>query len=163
MIISSLRLSNHGIANPTEDAIFIANAVAWASLELNYSLISATIPVLRPFISNLSTSFGVGHSSSGNGYGGYSTGSNAQTSGQQHQVKTTEFEMASLKRITRKTWESETAERNDGVCFSNAQATGRASTSQHANGGPPGEDGISVGSNDSQKLIIRKDVSWEVK
>jgi hypothetical protein len=162
VIIPSLRLSNHGIADPTQDAIVIAHAAAWASLELNYSVISATIPVLRPFISNLSTSFGVGQGSSGNGYGGYSVGSNVQPDVHRRQAKTTAFEMASLKPISKSDWDSKATGGSNGTCFSTAQAIEKTRASQDACGAHRGDDGISVGSNDSRKLIIRKEVAWQV-
>jgi hypothetical protein len=162
VIIPSLRLSSHGVVDPTEDAIVMAHAVAWASLELNYSLIPATIPVLRPFISNLSTNFGVGHGSSSNGYGGYFNGSNAQPDEHQRQTRTTAFETAPIECVPKNCWDNEATGRSNGTCSSNAQAIGKASASQDTSGMHCGDDGISMGSNDSQRLIIRKEVTWEV-
>jgi hypothetical protein len=163
VIIPSLRLSNHGIADPTQDAIVTAHAAAWASLELNYSLISATIPVLRPFINNLSTSFGVGQNSSGNGYGGYSVGSGVQPDEHRRQIRTTAFEMVPIERIPRNNWDGEVTGQSNGMCFSTAQAIGKPSASQDASGIHCGDDGISMESNDSQKMIITKEVTWQVK
>jgi hypothetical protein len=52
--------------------------IVWTQTELGYSIISATIPILRPFMHNLNSHFGgMGKTSNGYGYGyGYEHSSN---------------------------------------------------------------------------------------
>ena len=59
VIVIVLRFAADKSQDTTWDGVVLAHAMIWTAIELNYCLISATIPVLGPFISNLSTSFGV--------------------------------------------------------------------------------------------------------
>ncbi|KAK5674398.1 hypothetical protein LTS10_012786 [Elasticomyces elasticus] len=54
IVIVALRLASfnqRGFA--TDPTLYQAEFISWTSTELNYSLISATIPIIRPFVNNL--------------------------------------------------------------------------------------------------------------
>lgn len=142
----------------TWDGIVLAHAIIWTAIELNYCLISATIPVLGPFISNLSTSFGVTQDSSGTGYGDRSVNECQGRGG------TGTFELmpvrATCKRKRHRTLDFP-ENTGQGTYTSDVQGNGGSDAPQserksHA------DDGLSVESNDSQKLIIKKEVTWHV-
>ena len=164
------------ITNPTlPEDLFIV----WTQTELNYSLISATIPSLRPFVTNLNTQFGgLGDAESGNGYryrSGFVT----------HMRSNDSYHMSNLKSVDRGNIRDEhtatqSADGPDGQ--SNAYSygilvpsTGVGVSNSHSGGkrnaarlGKPGKeeingDATSVGSNDSKRMIIRKDVSWKLE
>ncbi|KAH7126564.1 hypothetical protein B0J11DRAFT_459762, partial [Dendryphion nanum] len=58
--------------NPNRGAA-ISTAIVWQQIQISYSLISATIPCLKSFISSFDTKFGMGD---GSGQGQYNYGSN---------------------------------------------------------------------------------------
>jgi hypothetical protein len=180
IIIIAFRLSTFNkaglITNPTllEDRFIV-----WTQTELNYSLISATIPSLRHFVTNLNTQFGgLGQTESGNGYGyGGGSGIHVRSNGC--------YQLSNLKSVDRANIRDEhTATQSaagldgqsnaysysiwvpsTGVDVNNSHSGGKRTTTKS---GTPGEENIngdatSVGSNDSRRMIIRKDISWEVE
>lgn len=44
----------------TDPTLLQSEFIVWTSTELNYSIISATFPILRPLVSNFNTSWGGG-------------------------------------------------------------------------------------------------------
>ncbi|KAF2165943.1 hypothetical protein M409DRAFT_55306 [Zasmidium cellare ATCC 36951] len=59
--IVALRLANYSKNGQHNDPTFLESEfVVWTSTELNYSIISATFPILRPLVNNFNTSWGGG-------------------------------------------------------------------------------------------------------
>ncbi|KAK0246632.1 hypothetical protein LTS09_018226, partial [Friedmanniomyces endolithicus] len=165
IIIVGLRLASFnekGFAtNPT---LLQAQFIVWTSTELNYSLVSATIPIVRPFVNNLSTNYGGGQGSGSNNHTSRS-GGNYVRAGEGMSDNGT-FEMSSMPRSKR--------QRNSDLQGLNGHVYGVRCYGVQGGGQQPGTvgnghalktvngDTTSVGSNDSEKMIIRKDVTWHV-
>ena len=64
----------------------MSTAIVWQQLELSYSLISATIPCLKSFISSFDTNFGMGDGSSEGQYN-YSSGNNGSQTNSRSQIE----------------------------------------------------------------------------
>lgn len=164
------------ITNPTllEDLFIV-----WTQTELNYSFISATILNLRPFVNNLNTQFGgLGEAESGNGYG-YGSGSGI------HMRSNGSYQMSNLKSVDRSNIRDEYAATQSAGCWDgqcnaysygiSVPSTGVGVGNSHSGGKKnaaklekPREEDIkgdatSVGSNDSRRMIIRKDMSWKLE
>jgi len=169
----AFRLSNFNkagrISNPTlREDLFIV----WTQTELNYSLISATIPTLRLFVKNLNTQLGgVGPAGSGNEQG-YGYGSNPDS----HLRSNGNYQMLNLKSANRRTIRDEHTTDQLAGGQSNAHGYGMNHTGTGVNNNQGGQiiepksreennsgDAASVGSNDSRRMIIRKDVSYKVE
>ncbi|KAK4506415.1 hypothetical protein PRZ48_000145 [Zasmidium cellare] len=57
--IVALRLKSFNRSGQTSDPTLLeAEFIVWTSTELNYSVISATFPIMRPFVNNLTTNYG---------------------------------------------------------------------------------------------------------
>ncbi|KAK5713379.1 hypothetical protein LTR17_017624 [Elasticomyces elasticus] len=163
IVIVALRLASfnqRGFA--TDPTLYQAEFISWTSTELNYSLISATIPIIRPFVNNLSTNYGGGQGSSGHGRAGWSGGSYVRTGSNTKDNST--FELSSVQRSKR--------QRNsdlpglEGPSYGVQVQGGKSQAPMTGNGGAReagNGDATSVDSNDSQKMIIRKDVTWQVE
>jgi hypothetical protein len=116
--------------------------IVWTQTELSYSIIAATIPSLRPFIKTLATNYGANPT---NGYGSaYGNGTDMHSG---------DYQMSSLRPKRKgdeykyRIWSA----RNGG-------GTGGEPSAGAANRA----DAVSVGSSDSQRMIIKKDFVWEV-
>lgn len=150
--------------NPTirEDLFII-----WTQAELDYSIISATIPILRPFMQNLNSQFGgMGKTSNGYGYG-YEHGSNRgyQLSNMQSSSKSktrNEVDPKSTGGLDPQphdyNYEIWANNENQGQVPQERKMERRTPSKDEING-----DATSVDSNDSQRLIIRKDVTFQVR
>lgn len=130
--------------------------IVWTQTELSYSIISATIPALRPIMHTLNTQFGgLGENSEGYGYGyGYEHGSQS-------------YQMSKLKSIDKKsTLNDRTVDEPTHVHEQDNTDSWMPSTGVAArNGRAPRQtnsDGTSVDSNDSRQMIIRKDTSYQI-
>ena len=137
------------VADPTLELCLFA---VWTQTELIWSLISATIPSLRPFLRGLSTAEGTIFESP------------AYPDSKQ---QTSSYMLSNLSKARRGTYRksrSETAP--DELCLRPGYDEGSNSVTVEAR---PGEgrkavaqDSISVGSDDSQRMIIRKEVIWTI-
>jgi len=152
--------------NPTiREDLFIV----WTQAELNYSIISATIPILRPFMQNLNSQFGgMGTTSSGYGYG-YENGSNRgyQLSDMQSAGKSKVRNEVDPTKSTGGL-DPQPHDYNYEIWSNNesqAQVPPETKTEQHRTHSKDETNGdaTSVDSNDSQRLIIRKDVTFQVR
>lgn len=151
--------------------------VVWTQTEMNYSLIAATIPSLRPFASNLNTQFG----GLGEGESAYGHSGSRSSTKDRHDSDAT-YRMSTTKSIasSNDTRKSVTTTGRPSVSkFSGNPADHYSYDIQAAN--PPGnEKGIttrqglsideimttdshSLGSHDSQHLKIMKEVTYRVE
>jgi len=115
----------------------IIHVLVWQQTLLSYTLISATIPNLKAFLQSLSTNWGIDWGYSSNAYGTNGT-----------------FELSNIKRsgagASHAGSEAHYPSQTRGAKFTTTvNSTGR--------------DQVSVGSHDSQDLIIRKDTQWVVQ
>lgn len=136
-----------------------ASYIVWTETQINYSLISATIPILRPFINTLSTNYGIGaateYSASASGN---ATVSNA-------------YMMSSLRSDRRKSRQDSIARgqepgrtfKAETNAFAYSGKAGEASTGDSRLSSRIDKDAESRASNESQRMIIRKDVEWDVQ
>ena len=165
------------IPNPT---LFEAGFIIWTQAELCYSLIAATIPTLRPFVTNLNTQFGALGAAEGRGDYEYGDGSD-QNSHQLSKLRsgTKSADPSSAKRsFTRDPNFATThaaASTLDGKSdlYSYGVWTEAATEDESKKRGgkrifsglveeKPKGDATSVKSNESKRLVIRKDVTYEV-
>ncbi|KAJ9669586.1 hypothetical protein H2201_000453 [Coniosporium apollinis] len=125
--------------------------IIWHQVELGYSLIAATIPCLKSFIKSFDTGFGLEVGYNTHPYGsansrGYANGTKGGQS----------FQMSSLKG-------------SESTKDSSPQTLGqlrpeqiRNTTNIYHENDPPRED-ASITSGNSQEMIIRRDVQWDVR
>ncbi|KAK6399015.1 hypothetical protein LTR65_000573 [Meristemomyces frigidus] len=140
--------------------------VVWTVTEINYALISATIPILRPFINSLSTHYGIGaateYSVSGSRSQGNAYALSTLKSGGGQRVSRFQNTLTSGNR----------AERGVPLTFESSSNTFAYAGKNVANASSSAERGAvrgkdvdkdSIGSNDSQRMIIRKNVEFTVQ
>lgn len=146
--------------------------IIWTQTELNYSIISATIPILRPFMNSLNSQFGgMGKGFNGYGYGyGYSKEDSSKDG----------YKLSSLKAANKRTSRIETQEPRTTAALDpnghdynfeiwapndeSAQGTGSKKVENaQVLKDEHNADATSVDSNDSQRLIIKKDVTFQVR
>lgn len=137
--------------NSPNPAVAYSSVVIWHQVQIGYSLIAATIPCLKSFIKSFDTGFGLEIGYSANPYGSqvsrqYGNGTKGQQS----------FQMTSLKG-------------SESTKESSPQSLGQLRPEQIKNttniyheNEPPRED-ASVTSGNSQEMIIRRDVQWDVR
>jgi hypothetical protein len=147
--------------NPTfSECLF----VVWTQAELNYSIISATIPNLRPVMNSLNTQFG--------GLGPMSSdyyGSGRRTN--------TNYELSNLRSAASKNSVSKNMANQDSAALEGRSAAKYREVWVSGSNVPgtegPADDGrnttrqisgdaTSVGSNDSRRMIIRKDQTFDI-
>ena len=118
----------------------------WTQTELSYSIIAATIPSIRPFIKTLATNYGT---SPADGYGsGYGTGyGNVSESDNQPGG----YELSTLR------------PKGDGDEYNYRIWSGKSGSGTEVRPQIVTKaDAASVGSSDSQRMIIQKNLAWEV-
>ena len=143
-----------------------AQFVAWTSTELNYSLVSATIPILRPFVNNLATHYGAGHGQRSDGYGTGSAGNTYNLSAGREMKDKESIPMKSLNRSENRGYERDGVNGHASTGYASGVVTGKRAIVERCDGDSSQAahaDATSVGSNDSQKMIIRKDVTWHIQ
>jgi len=169
-------------SDPTFDTVLF---VTWTEVELAYSIMAATIPCLKPFVSQLNTYYGSTQPLSNAASGAFSKGSpNGSYGLRQFSSKMAKSEKsrkgtaksAARSRIVgtagrqgdelmdfphKSTYDglsiSHKMLRGDSVCHTASANMGRNS------GNPKAGDGGSTWSNDSQQMIIRKEVCYSVE
>lgn len=141
MIIAiAFRLANFNTVGLTTNPTFLQDKfIVWTQTELGYSIMAATIPSLRPFIKTLATNYGA---TPANGYGsGYGSGTGNGTDGD---TQSSAYQMSNLR----------PKGKGDEYKY-RIWSGGESSAANRA-------DAASVGSSDSQRMIIKKDLIWEV-
>jgi hypothetical protein len=124
--------------------------VVWTQVELHLSIISATIPVLRPVVNNLNTSYSsLGPIVSSTGYG--SSNGAYKLSTLQPQTSVTGRFNATLTSIENvgQTSKADTAS-SAFACIKTVKRRANPETD-------------SIGSHSSEHMIIRKQISWRVE
>lgn len=147
----ALRLANHDQAGLTTDPTFREVLfVVWTQVELHFSIIFATIPILRPVINSLNTSYSsLGLAGSSNGYGSKGT-----------------YELSALRRPGSRITEEATTQRESrigGAPTASANAFAFSSARNRATKEEDGPDTNSIESQSSEQMIIRKQMSWIVE
>lgn len=164
------------IAQGTDFFLLADLFVVWTQTELNYALISATIPMLRPFANNLNTQFGgLGEGESSYAYGSHNKSSNKDKT----LVSTVSYQMSKLRSTTSQRENTEAdATTVSGPTFSGTRDFSRydihskepetssvSSLAQRRPGaGNVTGDARSVASNESQQqLMIKKEITYKVE
>lgn len=152
--------------------------IVWTQTELNYSLISATIPTLRSFISKLNTQFGgLGEGEGEGAYGnGYSKGSSKKSSKLNDSFQMSNLSSVKTQKDTQKVGKPSTFKGNllesPEIYEYNIQTSSTVPdwsiSKASSRGSPSGQnlmavDARSVDSNDSQQLMIRKEIMYTVE
>nr|OQO10335.1 hypothetical protein B0A51_18303 [Rachicladosporium sp. CCFEE 5018] len=160
IVIVALRLSSFDESGMRLDPTLLeAQFIAWTSAELNYSIISATIPILRPFIATLSTTYGGQGGFSGDAYGSsWSGGKGSSSAARGGATRSIPMNLLNRSRNGRNTTRSWLEGDKEGAGTSTAHAEHPTYGTRQKDIG----DATSVESDDSQRMIIRKDVSWNV-
>jgi hypothetical protein len=160
IVIIAFRLSSFDTDGLPEDPTLLESQfITWTSAELHYSLVAATIPILRPFMSNLSTNYGAGQGPESSAYGQGTTRSNGHSTTRPHDKRASAqgFEMRSM--IGRSEGIKQQPEfrtdRPQGVARTRSPFGYSFDRTKDADAG-------STASNESQKMIIRKDITWQV-
>ena len=175
IIAVAFRLANFNEAGRATNPFLLEELfIVWTQTELNYSIISATVPTLRPFVNNLNTQLGGLGPTDSNGYGyGYGSGSRSrvQASGN--------YQLSKMKSVDKGHIRDESTTTQPAGGFTGqphaysygiwVPRTSVDATKSHGGGGGGGGrrntgsgDATSVNSNDSRQMIITKDVTWEV-
>lgn len=145
----AFQFANYDAAGLTTDPTFReALFVVWTQVEMHFSLISATIPVLRPVINNLNTSYSsLGPAGSSTAY----TGSNDI------------YKMTTLKPLQRNALKGQSGNQIQETNLVTANSFASASaTGNHTKTGAIAETD-SIESHGSEQMIIRKQLSWRVE
>lgn len=173
----AFRLSNfEGAGRSTNFTLLEGVFIVWTQTELNYSLISATIPTLRPFVSNLNTQLGGVGQTGGYGYG-TASGSKARTYGSYQMSDLRSADRSKIgDEVTAKesvdiyagqshTYSCDVRNTSTGVDVENSQSGEKRNVAKLgiARDETINGDATSVDSNDSRQLIIRKDVTYGVE
>ncbi|KXL42396.1 hypothetical protein M433DRAFT_358504 [Acidomyces richmondensis BFW] len=142
-------------SNPT-----LVGAVAGVlmQLELYYSLMSATIPCLRPFLANFSTNYGA--------MGGETVigGSQIGTTKRDPKGSKGSFVLSSVSNHELSTRGKEkTISDSDGSMNEQIFRPDRGQTNARCTHNSQAVDASSIGSNESQKMIIKKQVEYSVE
>ena len=153
VIVIGYRLSTFDNAGLTTNPTLLqAKYIAWTQTELDYSIIAATIPILRPFVKTLATNYGA---SVADGFGS-ELGSSYINDPSSHVASNT-YEMH--------TWRPKGKADYKYRVWTNNKAVDVVDKI-----GPAGkrdavcrEDASSVRSNNSRRMIIQQDIEWEVK
>lgn len=167
-MIAGLRLGSASSYDLTNDpTLRLAQFIAWTSAEMNYSVVSATMTILRPFVSNLSTHYGIGQGGTSEGYGYGSASGSRQRSANRTNASGKGYGLNSFTRSKkRESMEMQDIGGNGGTkgVYSYGVETGEArhSRSLHPTTHLQRDARKSLDSNDSQRMIIRKDVSFTV-
>lgn len=160
IVIVALRLDAFDRDGLHEDpTIRESQFITWTSTELHYSLVSATIPILRSFMSNLSTNYGAGQGPRRSSYGQGTSGSHSRSAlrSRDNRASSHVFELRSIAGKAIKPPQHLDFEKVN--CFPNTVGSSRAYSSSDTKD----TDAGSTGSNESQKMIIRKDITWQVQ
>jgi hypothetical protein len=128
--------------------------VVWTQVELHLSIISATIPVLRPVVNNLNTSYSsLGPMVSSTGYGS-SNGAYKLSTLQPQTSVTGRFNAASkTSKVLGQTPNTDTGT-SAFACKDNQVMTTKRRASLETG---------SIESHGSEQMIIRKQISWKVE
>lgn len=167
VIAISYRLATFNQAGLTTDPFILEDQfIIWSQTELCYSIISATIPTLRPFVNNLTTHYGGSGEKSEHSYNGgsaYANESRGRATPSGYQLSNLNSATRSKNRDKEETaesqhgWEGPPDAYQYGVDGNTKKVVKRVDENKESNG-----DTTSVSSDDSQRMIIRKDVSWVV-
>jgi hypothetical protein len=140
IITIGFRLSTFSSVGLTTNPTFLqAEFIVWTQTELCYSIIAATIPSIRPLMRVLATNYGANVAE-----GTESSGVRSRTNYSAYLGSSNDIELPTLRPKGKgddynyRVWVPKTLK---------IQSTG---------------DGGSLTSNDSQKMIIKQDVEWEV-
>ena len=161
IVIIAFRLSSFDKDGLAEDpTLRESQFITWTSAELHYSLVAATIPILRPFMSNLSTNYGAGQGPESSAYGQGTTRSHRYSTTKTRDKRTSAqgFEMQSM------AGRSEGDKQHSECRIDHLQGVGRTrSPFGYSFDKTKDADAGSTASNESQKMIIRKDITWQVE
>ena len=139
--------NDHLILDPTFREV---SFVVWTQVELHFSIIFATIPVLRPVINSLNTSYSsLGLAGLSNGY-----------------VSMENYELSALAPRGSRIVENSTTERDIRICgasMASANACASCSADNKLDKEEVGPDKNSIESGSSEQMIIRKQMSWRVE
>ena len=160
IVIIAFRLTSFDADGLGEDpTLRESQFITWTSAELHYSVVAATIPILRPFMSNLSTNYGAGQGPESSAYGQGTTRSYVHSTTRPRDKHTSAqgFEMQSM------TARSEGIEQHSECRTDRHQSRAKmASSFAYSFDKTKDADTGSTVSNESQKMIIRKDITWQV-
>ena len=151
----AFRLATYDSAGLTVDPTFKEVLFAvWTQVELHFSIISATIPVLRPVANNLNTSYSsLGLVVSSSSYAGSSSGYKLSTLRSASKITGRSNALHSSNRAT---WETPDTSAGSSAFVDHGTQTRNVERRVD----PETE---SIESHSSEQMIIRKQISWRVE
>ncbi len=156
IIIIAFRLATFDEAGLTTNPTLLQDLfVVWTQTELNYSLISATIPSLRPVMNNFNTQFGgLGQTSNHDNYGYGQPGSHP---------------LSNLQSVTTRSVRGKSVPTFDGngdayACdaWVTVEVVNDRAAKERVTTGRTSGDATSYDSNDSDRMVIKKDTTFLV-
>lgn len=165
----ALRLHYLSLAlNSSNYTLQVTNAAICKQVEIAYSIVAATIPCLRPFMTATATHYGApaeGPRTKQGTYGAYGKSSNSSTSQKKQERRNGGFQLASLtSRLSPGRGNASKMNSSQPSQLRNGLDTyGNHTASVVAGGGSRARDTQSVGSTESKQMIIRKDVDYSVE
>lgn len=165
MIIAiAYRLATFNVDGLTTNPMFLEDEfIVWTQSEMNYSIIAAIIPSLRPFVKNLSTYYG----QELGGRSGYTLedSENYQLSnlGSAYRNESHHRESRIREDVDPDDYKFRVWANDTGRGAKKGKNPGEGSSKLWNKAGEEGTDGVSVGSSDSQRMIIKKDTTWTVQ
>ncbi|KAK0301560.1 hypothetical protein LTR82_018249 [Friedmanniomyces endolithicus] len=182
LVATGFRLASFDKLGFTVDPTLLeASYVCWTQTEMNYSVISATIPIATKFVKELNTHYGAAHGvpSNGNAYGpAYGSVSHVRSKRPRGTMRSDDVPLSTLKPGRKKiseiadSWdqfhylgsEEDISNRNE---IRGTQHPPDFSIETSARGTDQAKsrpvDSTSVESGESQRMIIRKSVAWHVR
>ncbi|KAF7867531.1 uncharacterized protein EAF02_009722 [Botrytis sinoallii] len=164
IIAIAYRLARFDVNGLTTNPMFLEDEfIIWTQSEMNYSVIAAIIPSLRPFVKNLSTYYG----QELGGRSGYTLedSENYQLSNLGSAMRNESHHRESRIRADVdpddykfRVWANEPE-----LGARKGKNPGEGGSKLWNKAGEEGTDGLSVGSSDSQRMIIKKDTTWTVQ
>ncbi|KAK0261592.1 hypothetical protein LTR35_017845 [Friedmanniomyces endolithicus] len=150
LIVIALRLATFPSSGlTTNPTLRLDLFIVWTQTELNWSIISATVPSLRPFLRGLNTYTGT-------------LSENSADPKLRHQGHRALYMLSNLDNKGRK--DRSTHDHSPPRSVLEILNPGMSSSEERKGTFAPGTelDATSLGSNDSRGMIIRKDVTWTV-
>lgn len=146
IITIAFRLANFNSGGfTTNPTLLQAKFLAWTQTELSYSIMAATIPSLRSFIKSLATNYG---STTVDGYGS-TYGSGYANNGAEGDMQSGSYQMHSFRP------KGKGDEYKYRIWTTKADNSGKSTEVNKTDTG-------SMASSESQRMIIQKNLVWEV-
>ena len=144
--------------NPTLELV---GAVVWTQIEISYSMVSGTIPCLRPFMMAVSTDYGATEPRTALGSKAYTSSGSVNRKGNGYIVNAIGSEGGQKMNLENNPSVFRKAGRGASrICSSDNMSRSELSTNKSMTVHEGSHDSKSMESNDSRKMIIKKEMDF---